>query len=225
MDVRERIARRAALELADGEFVNLGFGIPNLVPNFLPDGVEIVLETENGGLGFGPTPYAGEADPDEGNSGGLPFTLVPGSSAFDLCESFAMIRGGHVNTAILGALEVDAKGNIANWALNAENGDFSPGMGGAMDLVTGVGNIVVTLQHNDKKGNSKIVPECTLALTGVGCVSTIITDKAVFAVGPEGLTLIEKDPELTVDDLRACTAAEFVVAENLTDYRMAGINA
>lgn len=225
MDIREKIARRAALELKNGEFVNLGFGMPTAVPNFLPEGVQVTLQSENGCLMMGPTPYAGEADPDNGNAGGQPITLLPGAAIFDLCESFAIIRGGHVNTAILGGLEVDQEGNIANWAKNAAKGDFSPGMGGAMDLVKGAQKIVCTLQHNDKKGESKVLKKCSLAVTGRSVVNVIITEKAVFHVIDGGLVLIEKDPVLSVEELRACTEAEFTVSPDLKDYRMSGINA
>jgi 3-oxoacid CoA-transferase B subunit len=225
VEAKEKIARRAALELHDGEFVNLGFGMPTAVPNYLPDGVEVILQTENGALGFGATPYVGEADPDNGNAAGQPITLVKGSAIFDICESFAIIRGGHVNTAILGALEVDQHGNIANWAINAAGGNLSPGMGGAMDLVGGAKRIICTLQHNDKKGSSKILQDCKLAVTGRGVVNLIISDKAVFEVQNGGLVLIEKDPELSVEDIKACTDAEFTVSGDLKDYRMSGINA
>lgn len=225
MDIREIIARRAALELNNEEFVNLGFGMPTAVPNYLPKGIQVTLQSENGCLMTGPTPYVGEADPDNGNAGGQPITLLPGGSIFDLCESFAIIRGGHVNTAILGALEVDQEGNIANWAKNAAKGDFSPGMGGAMDLVRGAQKIVCTLQHNDKKGESKVLKKCQLAVTGRGVVNVIITEKAVFNVVNGGLVLIEKDPALSVEDIKACTEAEFIVSPDLKDYRMSGINA
>lgn len=224
MDVREKIARRAALELNDGEYVNLGFGMPTAVPNFLPKGVQVILQSENGCLMMGPTPYVGEADPDNGNAGGQPITLLPGGSIFDLCESFAIIRGGHVNTAILGGLEVDQEGNISNWA-RSSSGDFSPGMGGAMDLVRGAQKIVCTLQHNDKKGESKVLKQCQLPVTGRGVVNVIITEKAVFHVVNGGLVLVEKDPSLSVEDMKACTEAEFTVSPDLKEYRMSGINA
>ena len=225
MNAREKIARRAALEVKDGEVVNLGFGMPTAVPNYLPADVHVILQSENGCLLFGPTPYAGEADPDNANAGGQPVTLLPGAAVFDLCESFAIIRGGHVNTAILGALEVDQYGAIANWARNAATGDFSPGMGGAMDLVTGAQKIVCTLQHNDKQGQAKILKKCRLAVTGQGVVNVIITEKAVFEVCGQGLRLIEKDPAISLDELKACTEASFVVGGDLRDYRMSGINA
>lgn len=225
MDIREIIARRAALEINNGECVNLGFGMPTAVPNYLPQGIEVILQSENGCLMTGPTPYVGEADPDNGNAGGQPISLLPGAAIFDLCESFAIIRGGHVNTAILGALEVDQEGNIANWAKNAAAGDFSPGMGGAMDLVRGAQKIVCTLQHNDKKGASKVLKKCNLAVTGRNVVDVIITEKAVFNVVDGNLVLVEKDPALSLEELRSCTDAEFIVSPNLVDYRMCGINA
>lgn len=225
MDNREKIARRAALELNDGEVVNLGFGMPTAIPNYLKKGIFVSLEAENGCLMSGPTPYVGEADSDNGNAGGQPITITTGGAIFDLAESFSIIRGGHVDTAILGTLEVDQEGNIANWAKNAAAGDVFPGMGGAMDLVTGANKIVVIMQHTDKKGNSKVLKKCSLALTGRKVVDVIITERAVFNVTPQGLVLIEKDPEYTVDDIKACTEADFTVANDLKDYRMSGINA
>lgn len=225
MNVREKIARRAALELSDGEVVNLGFGIPIEVPNYLKEGIFVSLEAENGCLMSGPTPYYGEADSDNGNAGGLAITLTSGAAIFDLADSFGIIRGGHVDTAILGSLEVDQEGSIANWAMNAAGGNLAPGMGGAMDLVTGARKIVVTMQHTDKKGNSKILKRCHLALTGIGVVNVIITERAVFKVQDGPLLLIEKNPEYTVEDIIACTEADIEVSPDLVDYRMSGINA
>lgn len=220
MDYREMIARRAALELNDGEVVNLGFGMPTAVANYIPDGVDVILQSENGCLLFGPTPKRGQQDADNGNAGGQPISLQPGAAIFDLTTSFSIIRGGHVDTTILGALEVDQYGNIANWAMPVAPGKYSPGMGGAMDLVGGARKVVATLQHNDKKGASKVLKKCLLPLTGKGVVDIIITDKAVFSVGPAGLILREMAAGFTVDDIRALTEAEFTVADDLTEYRL-----
>ncbi|EAX48293.1 3-oxoacid CoA-transferase, B subunit [Thermosinus carboxydivorans Nor1] len=220
MDFREMIARRAALELSDGEVVNLGFGIPTAVANYIPAGINVILQSENGCLMFGPTPKLGEQDADIANAGGQPITLMPGASIFDLATSFCIIRGGHVDTTILGALEVDQEGNIANWAMPIAPGKYSPGMGGAMDLVGGARKVVATLQHTDKKGNSKVMKKCSLPLTGKGVVDVIITDKAVFNVTPQGLVLKEIVPGLTVQDIKNITTAEFTVADDLCEYRL-----
>lgn len=219
MDAKEKIARRAALELKDGEVVNLGFGIPTGVANYIPEGIQVILQSENGCFSVGPTPVLGQQDGDYGNAGGQPITLLPGASIFDIATSFCIIRGGHVNITILGALEVDQHGSIANWATPIAPGKYSPGMGGAMDLVTGAHKVVVTLQHNDKKGNSKILDQCLLPLTGKGVVDVIITDKAVFEVTPRGLLLKEITEGLSVDELRKCTGANFI-AENVGKYRL-----
>jgi 3-oxoacid CoA-transferase B subunit len=216
MDDREKMARRAALEFTDGDTVNLGFGMPMAVANYIPQGVNVVLETENGALGMGPTPRLGNQDSDNGNAGGMPISLVTGASIFDACTSFGIIRGGHVDAAILGALEVDQEGNLANWSMPKR----SPGMGGAMDLVTGARKIIIMMQHNDKNGGSKILKKCTLPLTGVGVVDVIVTEKAVFHVTAEGLVLKEKVSDITVEELKANTDAEFTVAEDICQYRL-----
>ena len=220
MDFREMIARRAALELSDGEVVNLGFGMPTAAANYIPAGVNVILQSENGCLMFGPTPKLGEQDADVANAGGQPITLLPGACIFDLATSFMIIRGGHVDTTILGALEVDKEGNIANWAMPIAPGKYSPGMGGAMDLVVGARKVVATLQHNDKKGNSKILKKCLLPLTGKGVVDVIITDKAVFNVISQGLILKELAPGFSVDDIKQMTEAEFAIADDLCEYRL-----
>lgn len=220
MDAREIIARRAALELVDGEVANLGFGMPMAVANFIPEGVNVILQSENGCLLFGPTPRLGEQDSDVANAGGQPITLLPGAAIFDLSMSFSIIRGGHVDTTILGALEVDQSGNIANWAMSALPGHLTPGMGGAMDLVGGARKVVAVLQHNDKKGNSKVKKSCTLPLTGKGVVHVIITEKAVFEVTPEGLVLKEVAPGLTAADIQAATEAEFTVSASLHEFNI-----
>lgn len=220
MNFREILARRAALELKDGECVNLGFGVPTGVPNFIPDGIEVILQSENGCLLFGPTPELGVQDADVGNAGGQPITLQPGASIFDAAVSFGIIRGGHVDATFLGALEVDQEGNIANWAIPLAPGRFSPGPGGAMDLVTGARKVVAMLQHVDKRGNPKVKKRCTMELTGAGVLDVIITDKAVFYVNAEGLVLKEIMPDITVEELREITEADFAVAPDLAPYRL-----
>lgn len=220
MDFKEMIARRAALELSDGEVVNLGFGMPTAVANFIPDSVNVILQSENGCLLFGPTPKLGQQDADVANAGGQPITLLPGAAIFDLSMSFCIIRGGHVDTTILGALEVDQQGNIANWAMPIAPGRYSPGMGGAMDLVGGARKVVATLQHTDKKGSSKVMKQCALPLTGKGVLDVIITDKAVFDVTDCGLVLKEVAAGLSVADIRAITEADFTVAPDLREYRL-----
>ncbi|MDR3589629.1 MAG: 3-oxoacid CoA-transferase subunit B [Negativicutes bacterium] len=220
MDYREQIARRAALELKDGEVVNLGFGMPTGAANFIPPGVNVILQSENGCLMFGPTPKIGAHDADVANAGGQPITLKTGASLFDLSLSFSIIRGGHVDATILGALEVDQEGNIANWAMPVAPGKYSPGMGGAMDLCVGARKVVAVLQHTDKKGESKILKQCTLPLTGKGVVDVIITDKAVFHVNKDGLVLKEVADGMSAEDIRAITEASFTVAPDLCEYRL-----
>ena len=219
MDAKEMIARRAAKELSNGEVVNLGFGIPTSVANFVPEGVEVLLESENGALVFGGAPKDGEEDPDIGNAGGLPITMTLGSACFDEATSFCIIRGGHVDTTILGALEVDQDGSIANWATPVAPGKWSPGMGGAMDLVMGAKKVIATLIHT-VKGSPKILKKCSLPITGKGCVSKIITEKCVFEVTPKGLLLIELAEGVTIDEVRACTEAEFAVATEVKPYQL-----
>jgi 3-oxoacid CoA-transferase B subunit len=219
MEAKEMIARRAAKELSNGEVVNLGFGIPTAVANFVPDGIEVLLESENGVLVFGGAPKDGEEDPDMGNAGGLPITMVPGSACFDEATSFCIIRGGHIDTTILGALEVDQEGSIANWATLVAPGRWSPGMGGAMDLVGGAKRVIATLIHT-VKGDPKILKKCSLPITGKGCVSKIITEKCVLEVTPNGLLLVELAEGITVDELRGCTEAEFAVAAEIKPYQV-----
>ena len=211
------ISRRAALELQDGEVVNLGFGMPMAVVNFIPKDRNVVLQSENGCFLFGPTPKLGQQDSDVANAGSMPITLRPGASAFDFATSFGIIRGGHVSSAILGALEVDQEGSIANWSMPGR----SPGMGGAMDLVVGARKIIAVLLHADKSGASKILKKCTLPLTGKGVVKVIITEKAVFQVTPEGLVLRELVAGLSLDGLKEITEAEFTTAPDLCAYRLA----
>jgi len=213
MNIKEKIVRRAALELIDGEVVNLGFGMPVTVANHIPPDVNIIFQTENGALMFGPTPKLGAEDSDVANAASQPITLMPGACIFDIATSFAIIRGGHVDTTILGALEVDQQGNIANWAIPFADGRYLPGMGGAMDLVGGAKKVVAILQHCDKQGASKILKKCMLPITGRGVVDTIITENAVFRVTGEGLVLVEMAEDMTLDELKMITEAEFVVGQ------------
>lgn len=212
MEAKEIIARRVAQEFSDGDVVNLGFGIPNASADYIPDGVNVILQAENGALRFGETPTAANYHPNLANSGGAPITLLPGAATFDIQTSFAIIRGGHVDATVLGALEVSQDASIANWIIP---GKFAPGMGGAMDLLVGAKRVIVALQHTDKTGESKILKECSLPLSAKGVVSMVITELAVFGFQDGKFLLKEVAPGVTVEEVLAKTAGEVVVADEV----------
>lgn len=210
-EMREVIAKRAAKELHDGDVVNLGIGIPTLIPNYLPEGITVTLQSENGAMGMGATPEEGKEDKNLINAGGGYITLNPGASTFDSATSFAIIRGGHVNVSLLGALQVDEKGNLANWIIP---GKMAPGMGGAMDLVVGAKRVILAMEHT-QKGSPKILKKCNLPLTAAGQVNMIITEMGVMEITPEGIVLTEIHPEFTVEQVQAATEATLIISPNL----------
>lgn len=211
------IAKRIAKELKDGYYVNLGIGIPTLVANYIPEGINVVLQSENGLLGMGPFPYENEVDPDLINAGKQTITTIPGSSFFDSATSFAMIRGEHVQLTILGAMEVSEKGDIANWKIP---GKMVKGMGGAMDLVASAKNIIVAMQHVNKAGESKLLPECTLPLTGVKCVKKIVTELAVLDVTENGFKLIERAPGISVEQIKNATKGKLIIEGEIPEMNL-----
>lgn len=211
---KEQIAQRIAKELKDGYYVNLGIGIPTLVANYIPKGINVVLQSENGLLGMGPFPFEGEEDPDLINAGKQTITTIPGSVFFDSAMSFGMIRAGKVDLTVLGAMEVSEEGDIANWKIP---GKMVKGMGGAMDLVASAKNIIVAMMHSNPKGESKLLPKCTLPLTGVKCVRKIVSDLAVLDVTEDGFKLLERAPGVSVDEIASKTAGKLLIEGDIPE--------
>jgi acetate CoA/acetoacetate CoA-transferase beta subunit len=215
--IREVIAKRVALELHDGDVVNLGIGLPTLVPNYLNEGTRIILQSENGLLGMGPTPPAGYENHDLLNAGGGFITAIPGASSFDSATSFAIIRGGHVDVTVLGAMQVDEKGNLANWMIP---GKKTPGMGGAMDLLVGARKVILAMEHT-AGAEKKILKECTLPLTAAGQVNLIVTEMGVMEITPDGILLKEINPEFTLEQVQESTGAQLIISPTLTSMATA----
>jgi 3-oxoacid CoA-transferase subunit B len=214
---KNQIAKRIALELKDGNYVNLGIGIPTLVANYIPQGIHVILHSENGMLGMGPFPSKDNVDADLINAGKQTITSLPGSSFFDSATSFAMIRGGHIDITVLGAFEVSEKGDMASWKVP---GKIVKGMGGAMDLVASAKNIIVAMQHTNKEGQSKLLKQCSLPLTGINCVKRIVTDLAVIDITKQGFKLIERAPGITVDQIIAATEANLIIEGDIPEIKI-----
>lgn len=214
---KNQIAQRIAQELQDGFYVNLGIGIPTLVANYIPEGMNVVLQSENGLLGMGPFPWEGEEDADLINAGKQTITTVPGSAFFDSATSFGMIRSGRVDLTVLGAMEVSETGDIANWKVP---GKMVKGMGGAMDLVASAKNIIVAMQHTDKQGNSKLLPHCSLPITGLHCVKKIVSDLGVFDVTPDGFVCIEHAPGVSLDEIKQKTAGKLRISDQVKEMNV-----
>jgi 3-oxoacid CoA-transferase subunit B len=211
---KEQIAQRIARELQDGFYVNLGIGIPTLVANYIPEGISVVLQSENGLLGMGPFPFEGEEDADLINAGKQTITTLPGSAIFDSAMSFGMIRSGRVDLTVLGAMEVAENGDIANWKIP---GKMVKGMGGAMDLVAAAKNIIVAMQHTDKAGNSKLLPTCSLPITGLKCVKKVVSDLGVFDITEEGFLCLEYAPGVTIEEIKAKTAGKLTISDTVKE--------